>query len=61
MSFTANLSGHFTNVDKQDEAQRIIDEAARQIEAVVDREAGDTFSGSFAGSENRTSTYPLAQ
>lgn len=55
MSFTANLSGHFADTSKHEQAAAIVRDAAGQLAALVD--VGDTFSGSFSGPENAF-TFP---
>lgn len=49
MSFTANLHGHFADDAKNVQALEVVRAAARELDALADRDAGDTFGGSFSG------------
>lgn len=57
MSFSVSLSGHFQDESKQAEALAAVRECAERIDGITDRDAGDTFSGYFSGT-NVSVSFP---
>lgn len=49
MSFTVNLYGHFADPAKNADALAAVRDCVATLDQLADRDAGDSFSGSFSG------------